>query len=348
MCKIPIKNLSEEELFAFFAQINEKKYRVKQLNDALYKKKINSFAEISNFPAQLIGVLEEKFSVSSLKIEKILESTDGSKKNLYKTLDNEYIESVFLPNLANSNKDEKNTLCISTMIGCPVNCDFCATAKMGFRRNLDVSEIIDQIFLTFSCTEKNINNVVFMGMGEPLLNYNNVMNALKIILKNEIISKKNITVSTIGIPEKIIDFANEEMKIKLAVSLHSPFDDTRKTLIPISKNHQIEDLLKSLDYYYQVTRVPITFEYILFRNLNDSDADVKKLARISRRFSSKINLIPFNDISFIADNIDLLPASEKEIAIFAKKLYNEDVMVFTRKSQGSDIAAACGQLASQA
>jgi len=231
------------------------------------------------------------------------------------------------------------------MVGCPINCRFCATARIGFKRNLDVAEIIDQIFLTENNTQKSIDNIVFMGMGEPFLNYSNVVNSLKIISKNEIVSKKNITVSTIGIPEKIIDFAKEEMKIKLAISLHSAFDDVRKTLIPVAKKYQIEDLLKALEYYYRATKMPITFEYILLKNLNDSEKDIKKIAKIARRFPAKINLIPFNDISFVAQNIDLIPASENEIKIFAKKLYNENVMTITRKSQGSDIAAACGQLA---
>ena len=385
MHKVAIKNRTENELLEFFAEINEKKYRAKQLNDALYKKKINAFSEISNFPKQLIVLLEKKFSATSLSTEKILESTDGSKKILYKTSDNQFIETVFLSNspmavnyslsarndikekesrsiltkrntqmtinesrskIAKSDfASNRHTLCVSTMVGCPINCRFCATARIGFKRNLDVAEIIDQIFLTENNTQKSIDNIVFMGMGEPFLNYSNVVNSLKIISKNEIVSKKNITVSTIGIPEKIIDFAKEEMKIKLAISLHSAFDDVRKTLIPVAKKYQIEDLLKALEYYYRATKMPITFEYILFKNLNDSEKDIKKIAKIARRFPAKINLIPFNDISFVAQNIDLIPASENEIKIFAKKLYNENVMTITRKSQGSDIAAACGQLA---
>jgi 23S rRNA (adenine2503-C2)-methyltransferase len=347
MSKISIKNLSENELLEFFAKINEKKFRAKQLFDALYKKRINSFSEISNFPAQLINILDKNFTVNSLTVENIFESNDSSKKILFKTVDNEFIETVFLPNSSNESQNNKNTICISTMVGCPINCEFCATAKIGFKRNLDVSEIIDQLFLTEKNVGERADNIVFMGMGEPFLNYENVINSLKIISKNEIISKKNITVSTVGIPEKIIDFANEDLKIKLALSLHSPFDEVRKTLIPVAKKYQIEEILKSLDYYYQTTKIPITFEYILFKNLNDRDEDVKKLARISRRFPSKINIIPFNDISFIDKNIDLIPATVEEIKVFAKKLYDENVMAITRKSQGSDIAAACGQLALQ-
>ena len=396
MSKISIKNLTENELLEFFNEINEKKFRAKQLFDALYKKRINSFSEITNFPAQLINILDKNFTVNSLTVENIFESNDSSKKILFNTKDNEFVETVFLPNSqmnakheATSQKEKlrvKHTqsVCVSTMVGCPINCKFCATAKIGFKRNLEVSEIIDQIFLTdryltnkhsFSACKNldvlheeifqkeklqvknrhlSVDNIVFMGMGEPFLNYENVINSLKIISKNEIISKKNITVSTVGIPEKIIDFANEDLKIKLALSLHSPFDEVRKTLIPVAKKYSIEEILKALDYYYQTTKIPITFEYILFKNLNDRDEDVKKLARISRRFPSKINIIPFNDISFIdnlncisSEGIDLIPATVEEIKIFAKKLYDKNVMAITRKSQGSDIAAACGQLALQ-
>lgn len=343
--KTPIKNLSQEELFAFLEKINEKRYRATQLNEALYKKRITSFSEISNFSPLLIEKIDENFSVFSLETEKIFESIDGSKKLLFKTGDNEFIETVFLPNRLNTSREERNTLCVSTMIGCPVNCKFCATARLGFRRNLTTSEIIDQIFLSRLQLKEYIDNIVFMGMGEPFLNYANLIDAIRKMSANGVISKKAITISTIGIPEKIIDFANEEIKSKLAVSLHSPFDEIRQEVIPIAKNYKIEELLKALDYYYQITRLPITFEYILFKNLNDREEDVKKIARIARRFPSKINIIPFNDISFVDNNIDLIPATEQEIAAFAKKLYYENIMVITRKSQGSDIAAACGQLA---
>ena len=344
----PIKDLTDDELYTFFEKYNEKKFRVKQLNDALYKKQIQSFTEISNFSPKLIEQLIANFSIHSLEIEKTFESIDGSKKMLYSTNDNKKIETVFLPNHQNNNgnnKEERNTLCISTMVGCPVNCAFCATGKLGYKRNLTVAEIIDQIFLTRIILGGYIDNLVLMGMGEPFLNYENLIPALKLITRHNILNKKAITVSTVGIPAQIIDFTNEEIKTKLAISLHSPFDEIRQKLIPIAKNYQIEDLLKSLDYYYKMTKLPITFEYILFKGINNRDEDVKKLGRISRRFPSKINLIPFNDISFIAPDCELVAASKEEVAEFSKKLYNEDVMVIIRKSQGSDIAAACGQLA---
>ena len=347
----PIKDLTEDELYTFFEKYNEKKFRVKQLNDALYKKKIQAFPEIPNFSPKLIDQLIANFSMYSLKVEKTFESVDGSRKILYSTSDNEKIESVFLPNHQNNNKnnkeekEERNTLCISTMVGCPVNCSFCATARLGYKRGLTVAEIVDQLFLTRVTFGEYIDNLVLMGMGEPLLNYENVVAALKLIIQNKILNKKSITLSTVGIPAQIIDFANKEIKTKLAISLHSPFDEIRRKLIPITKNYQIEDLLKSLDYYYKTTKLPITFEYILFKGINNRDEDVKKLGRIARRFPSKINLIPFNDISFVAPECELEASNQEEITEFSKKLYDEDIMVIVRKSQGSDIAAACGQLA---
>jgi 23S rRNA (adenine2503-C2)-methyltransferase len=347
MKKIPIKNLNEEEIYKFFEKINEPKFRAIQLNDAIYKKKISAFEEISNFSPKLIEKLNSNFLINALEVEKVDESADGSKKILYKTFENEKIETVFLPNRENQNREERNTVCISTMVGCPVNCKFCATAKLGFKKNLSISEIIDQIFLTRKTTGQYIDNLVFMGMGEPLLNFENLAAAIELILKNNILNKKAITISSVGIPEKVIALANKELKIKLAISLHSPFDEIRQKLIPISKNYSIEDLLKSLDFYYKTSRIPLTFEYILFKNVNDRDEDVKRLSRISHRFPSKINLIPFNDISFIDADFELEPANSEEISTFQKKLYEEDVMAIIRKSQGNDIAAACGQLAFQ-
>jgi 23S rRNA (adenine2503-C2)-methyltransferase len=182
-----------------------------------------------------------------------------------------------------------------------------------------------------------------MGMGEPFLNYDNVVQGVKIIRRFNIL--QGITISTIGLPDKISEFANMGLKIKLSLSLHSPFNEIREKLIPISKKYKIEDILKALDYYYRNIHLPITIEYIVFKGLNDRDEDIKKLARIAKRFPAVINLIPYNDISFIAPELDLIPSNEVEIKDFARKLYNEDVVAITRKSQGQDISAACGMLA---
>jgi 23S rRNA (adenine2503-C2)-methyltransferase len=342
-----IKNLNEEELINFFDSIGEKKYRIKQLYHAIYSKKYQSFEEISNFSIQLQKKLSSEFFINSLLLVDYVEATDGSKKIIFSTCDNEIVETIFLTNAENEDSQTRNTLCISTMIGCPVNCKFCATAKLGYIRDLDTSEILDQIILAqkYFGEENNIKNIVIMGMGEPFLNYENLMNAIKIIRHNNLFSDKSITISTIGIPDRISDFANMDMKIKIALSLHSPFDDIRQKLIPIAKKYKIEEILKSLDYYYRITHLPITFEYTLFQGINNREEDAKKLIRMARRFPSKVNLIPYNDISFIDSNIGLVPCSDTEIKEFAKMLHQENILVITRKSQGSDILAACGQLA---
>lgn len=350
--KRQIKNLSEDEIYAYFKKIGERKYRCKQLVEALYKRRVTSFADITTFSPSLIQKLNDSFEISSLVVEKVSESVDGSKKFLFRTADGEFIESVFLPNSASESKFERNTLCISSMVGCPMNCVFCASARIGYKRPLSVAEIIDQFLIIEKevinrAEREKINNVVFMGIGEPLMNLEAVLSAIKILHLEHLVNQKYVTVSSVGLPEKIAVFANSNTTAKLAISLHSPFDEVRRQIIPISKSYTIEELLKALDYYYREKHIKVTFEYILFKGLNDRDEDVKKLAKISRRFPSVINLIPYNDISFVDSSVELIPASEEEINTFAKKLFNEDVLVITRKSQGTDISAACGQLALQ-
>jgi 23S rRNA (adenine2503-C2)-methyltransferase len=347
--KYNIKDLSHEELFAFFEKLHERPFRAKQLNDALYMKRIKHFDDITNFPQALRDKLNDTFTVSSLKWEKEEISQDGSRKFLYKTDDKGLpLETVFLPNIANvGDGGERNTLCISTMSGCPVNCKFCATGRLGYNGALKTSEILDQLLQTANVVMSGINNLVLMGMGEPLLNYDNVVAAIRILSTLHIFNKRDITISTVGIPARIADLTNLELHTKLAVSLHSPMDSVRQELIPLAKSYTLDELLESLEYYYRASHLPVTYEYILFKGVNDSDKDAEKLTRIARRFPSKINLIPYNDISFIDADIGLEPASTEEIAAFAKKLHNENVMVITRKSQGQDISAACGQLAAK-
>ena len=337
-----IKNLSKEELFNYFENIGENKFRTNQLQNAIYNNRTSDFQSISNFSANLKNKLEQDFNIVSLELIKTMLSSDGSTKFIFKTEDNNFIESVFLPNNSNADASNRNTICVSTMAGCPVGCKFCATGNFGYKRNLDIAEILDQIlFIQQYFSDIKIKNAVFMGMGEPFLNYNNLISAIRLILEFSLLNSKGITISTIGIPAAILDFANEGLKIKLALSLHSPFDNNRQKLIPIAKKYKIEEILKSLDFYYRSTHLPITLEYILFKGLNDSNKDIKKLARIARRFPSVINLIPYNNIS---KNLDLIPCNETEIKEFAKKLHNENIVVITRKSQGQDISAACGML----
>ncbi|MCL2040122.1 MAG: 23S rRNA (adenine(2503)-C(2))-methyltransferase RlmN [Bacteroidetes bacterium] len=334
-----IKNLSKDELLGYFDKINEKRFRINQLYNAIYVNRITSFEAITNFSNQLKTQLDTDFYIQSLKLKDTMTSSDGSVKFLFETLDNNYIESVFLPN--NNTENEHNTLCLSTMIGCPVGCNFCASGRLNYVRNLDIAEIIEQImFIQNYFPSLKIRNAVFMGIGEPLLNYDNLVNAVKIILEFNLLNRKGITISTIGIPNSIVNLANSGLKIKVAFSLHFPNDNVRNKYIPT--NFKIEEILKALDYYYQNTRLPITIEYILLEGINDSDSDIKKLVSIARRFPSVINLIPYNS-SF--PDLGFAGCDDAKTKYFARKLYNEDILVITRKSQGKDIFAACGMLA---
>jgi 23S rRNA (adenine2503-C2)-methyltransferase len=344
-----IKNYNENDLMAWFEKHNERKYRSKQLLNAIYEQQITNFDEITTFPQKLREMMIDNFELNSLTIDDVQRSNDGSIKFLLTTLDDLNIETVFLPNSLNENNIKHNTLCVSTMIGCPLGCKFCATGYLGYKRNLTAAEIIDQYLLVKryvlqdeSIKYKHIPNIVFMGMGEPLLNFEALMQSIEVFVSHKLVFKNNITISTAGIPNKIIELANSEYAPKLALSLHSAFDDIRRQLMPISNKYEIEDLLKSLDYYYHQTHQAITFEYILFANINDRMEDVKRLTRISRRCPSKINLIGFNPIS---QTTELRPADEDGVSAFSAELHRNDVLSIRRKSQGADILGACGQLA---
>lgn len=339
--KTIIKNLSSSEIDAYFLSISEKKFRTKQLLEAMYLKQYRSFEEIKTLPVELRQKLNSEFEFDSLHIVSIKESIDTSRKFLFKTHDDNIVETVFLPNAQNTG--ERNTICISTMVGCPLACKFCATAKLGFQRNLTSGEIIDQIILTIRELRVPINNIVIMGMGEPLLNFKNILQALDYIINYKICKRKSITLSTAGISKKIIEFANSNVATKIAFSLHSPQNKVRKMLMPAAE--KIEEVCEALDYYYHKTKFAITFEYLLLDGINNTNEDIKKLIKLARRFPSKINIIPYNDISFTGNIDELTAASPKQIQEFATRLKEAGITAIIRKSQGSDIEAACGQLA---
>ena len=336
-----IKNCTAADLDLYFSSINEKKFRTKQIFEAIYLKQISSFDKITVLPIELRKKLDADFELNSLEFISYTTSSDFSQKFLFKTYDGHFIETVFLSNTKNSGT--RNTICISTMIGCPLGCSFCATAKLGFTRNLNVSEILDQIILITQKNKTPVDNIVIMGMGEPLLNFQNILQSLEIIINNKICRRKSITLSTAGISKKIIEFADSEVATKIALSLHSPQDKIRKMLMPAAE--KIEDVCNALEYYYHKTKLAITFEYLLINGLNNNDDDIKKLIKLTRRFPSKINLIPYNDISFTGVKNDLVAASPEQIQEFAAKLKSAGVIAIIRNSQGEDIEAACGQLA---
>jgi 23S rRNA (adenine2503-C2)-methyltransferase len=299
-----------------------------------------------NFPKSLREKLKENCTIQTLESITVQESSNTkTKKYLFKTIDDKKIESVIIP------EKERATLCISTQVGCPLDCKFCATGLMGYKRNLTVGEIIDQYFLTAKDLGKeNLTNIVYMGMGEPLLNFNNTLKSLS-IFTDELtkgVSRNRITISTAGIPQKIIDLANSKVRVKLALSLHSCFEDTRSMIMPINKKYSLKENLNALRYYTKKTRTRATYEYVMLKGINDTKDDIKALTKLCNEIPSKINVIPFNSIAHMnPDGISatLEPTPYKDILDFVKKLRDNNITVMVRETQGDDIAAACGQLA---
>lgn len=345
--KINLKGKILEELQEFFEQINEDKYRAQQLFQWLYQKRVDSFDEMTNLSKQLRNKLKQISSINSLKLIEIQTSSKtDTRKFIFKCEDGSLIESVLIPD------QERLTLCLSTQVGCPLDCQFCATGQMGYKRNLTVFEIIDQFIQTSKHSDRLITNIVYMGMGEPFLNYENTLKSL-LIFSSALafdISAKKITISTAGIPDKIIDFAHQPFKGKLAFSLHSTDEGIRNLIMPINKKYSLKENIEALEYFYKQTRRRITFEYILLKGINDSDKDVQGLVKLSKRIPSKINIIPFNSIAHTNPKglgAQLEPTSQEEFDAFVEKLRKNNLTVFVRNTKGNDIAGACGQLATK-
>lgn len=352
-----IKNLSERQIQDFFISIYEKNFRTKQLLDAIYKQRLGDFSEISNFPKKLREEIAKHFTLNALNLVKMADSFTerkesdrvegiglncGAQKFLYELQDGQRIETVIIP------AEKRNTICLSTQVGCPIACKFCASGKIPFLRNLEIAEIIDQLLISEKSSNSKISNIVFMGMGEPLLNYENLINSIKIFLKQLNFSRTKITVSTVGLVPEIFRLAKEGLRLKLAISLHATNDYKREKIIPIAKKYQLKDLLDAVKFYYNSTSVPITYEYIVFEGFNDTSEDLRRLSKIARMVNSTINIIPFNDISFTnAENLDLnlKAASTEKIVDFAERLRKLGAVANIRNSSGASIFAACGQLA---
>ena len=347
-----IRNFSLSELEAKFVNLNIPRFRAAQVYNSVYEHRATSFESIQTIPKSIRELLNELFLVNSLTLEKKQQSSDGTIKFLYTLVDGAKIESVLIPSelVVKDGSPKRLTLCISTQAGCPLGCEFCATATLKLKRNLEAAEIIDQFMSAQLHSDQEITNVVFMGMGEPMLNYDNVFKAVEIFTdaKNNLLSSKRITLSTAGVVPGILRMADEKRKIKLALSLHATTNGMRSKLMPIARKHSLEELGNTLEYYYRCTKNPVTYEYILFDGLNDSDADVKRLAKLSRRIPSKVNVIPFHSIEFTHPSeiaAELKAPSKEKFDSFIKKLMNEGVTVMIRSSSGLDIDAACGQLA---
>lgn len=356
MKKINLKGLNLSELENLVISLGEKRYRGKQLFDWIYNKKVNSIEEMTSLSKRFREELSKSAEIGALKILSHHQSSvDTTTKFLFELHDGKKIESVLIPprtafvnGKANTEEQKRLTVCVSTQVGCPLNCVFCATGTMGFKRNLTVGEIIDQVLQIEKFAAKKITNIVLMGMGEPLLNYSNVVNSIKIFIDGMNIAAKRITLSTAGIVDGILRLADEGLKIKLAISLHSLDDVIRTKLMPLNKKYNLDKLIDAVKKYYQHTKMRVTFEYILFDGINDSERDIDALVKLSRTIPSKINLIPFHRIEFVQHSEitnKLKTVSEEKTEYFAQMLRKNNLTVFIRSNAGEDIMAACGQLA---
>jgi 23S rRNA (adenine2503-C2)-methyltransferase len=355
MSTINLLGLTQQELADFAEQLGESRYRGRQLFQWLYAKHATTFSTMTDVSKDLREELAARCTIEFPKLETLQQSNrDGTTKFLFTLADGARIESVLIPprlafqknEASNEEEQRRLTVCVSTQVGCPLDCRFCATASMGYLRNLTVGEIVSQVLLSRTISGMDITNVVFMGMGEPLMNYENLMRAADIIVNGIGIAARRVTVSTAGLADRIRQMADEQRKVKLAVSLHSANNETRMKLMPIAKKFDLHELMSSLEYYHQKTRKRVTYEYIFFDSVNDSERDVAQLIKLARRVPCKINIIPYHSIDFVAPigmSAALRPSPRMEEIV--EKLRASDLTVFVRSNAGEDIDAACGQLA---
>lgn len=332
--RINIKSIKLEDLKEIMEEMFQKKYRGTQIYKWLWQKGVNDFEIMSDIGKEERNKLKEKFYISEMKLISKMESKDGSIKFLFELEDKEKIESVFIPD------ENRRTVCISTQVGCPLGCVFCATGKIGFKRNLKFYEIAEQVISVQKIIKDRITNVVLMGMGEPFLNYNEVIYALRIINRDIGVGARKITVSTSGITKNIYKFSEEPYQYKLAFSINAPDDEKRNKIMPINKIYNLKNVLESLKYYTDKKGMRVTFEYVLFKGFNDSMMDAVKLAEIARSIPSKVNIIPYNSI----ESSDFKTPDEEDVDRFVKILYPLSPAITVRWSKGKDILAACGQL----
>lgn len=335
--KKQILNFSLDDLKIELENIDEKKFRADQIFVWIYKKNVLAFEEMSNLSKNLRQKLDEEFDLSLLKVNKVAESpSDGTRKYLFELNDGNFIESVYMQ------EGDRVTLCISTMVGCPVRCPYCATGLMGFTRHLTTAEIVNQYLYINGKEDNPITNIVFMGMGEPFLNYDNAIKAAQIFNSpsGPAVSARKITISTCGIVPAINRFTKEEHKFKLAISLNGSNDEQRNIMVPINVKYSINTLLPTIKKYTHRSGQRVTFEYILVKDFNDSAEDAKRLKSMLSGFPCKLNVIPYNENSHCA----FKAPDESGLNKFVKRLYNAPFAVTVRRSKGLDIAAACGQL----
>jgi len=342
--KIDIKSLQLDELQEKLRELGEPSYRAGQVADWLYKKRVDAIEQMTDLPRDLRARLEESFRCEHLEVVRVLGARDTTRKFLFCLNDGNLIESVLIPAspALYGEKSDRRTICISTQVGCAYGCKFCASGLEGFSRNLRANEIVDQIIAAERESGDKIDNIVFMGMGEPLANFENLMRAIRIINAPSGlgIGARRITVSTSGLAPQIRKLADEPLQIRLAVSLHGATDAVRDQIMPINRKYKIEMLLSACDYYVSHKKQRITFEYILIAGVNDGADQAHLLAKHARRLSAKVNLIPYNTVEGLPWSRPSRHRQERFLSI----LRTERIPATLRREKGHDIDAACGQL----
>ena len=341
--KKDIRALSPEELKAFFVENGEQAFRAKQVYEWLWKKSAHSFEEMTNLSKSTRDMLNTHFVINAVRIHEMQISSDRTIKNAFKLYDDKIVEGVLIPSTT------RMTACISSQVGCSLTCKFCATGKLERLRNLNADEIVDQVVLLKRQAEEKykipLTNIVYMGMGEPLLNYANVIESVKMITSPEGLnmSPQRITISTAGVAKMIMKLGDDDVKFNLALSLHAANDLKRNQIMPINETNSIEALKEALRYFYSKTETRVTYEYILFKDFNDSLQDAKELAIFCKTIPCKVNIIEYNPI----DGSEFAQTSSEQLNTFAHYLESKNIIVNIRRSRGKDIDAACGQLANK-
>lgn len=339
-----IREFSLPQLKEYFESIGDKKFRAIQTYDWLWKKNARSFDEMSNLSLELRQALASAFDLISLSVDAEQHSSDGTLKSRFKTYDGHMIEGVLIPT------EKRNTACVSSQIGCSLSCKFCATGLMDRKRNLGFDEIYDQVALLNEQSNKvygqGLTNIVYMGMGEPLLNYKNVLKSIERITASDSMnmSPKRITVSTAGVAKMIKQLGDDGVRFNLALSLHAATDEKRNRIMAINETNNIKALIEALNYFYNKTKNDITLEYVLLQGENDSIEDSAELVKVYRKIPTHlVNVIEYNSVAGIA----FQKSGEDQTEIFTKYLAHHKVNVRVRRSRGKDIDAACGQLANK-
>ena len=341
--KKDIRALSKEELQDFFVAKGFPSFKGGQVFQWLWQKGIHDFELMTNLSLEHRNLLKEKFEIKHINIDSQQRSTDGTIKNAVKLHDNLVVESVLIPT------STRTTACVSSQVGCSLDCTFCATAALKRMRNLNADEIYDQVVAMDQQSklyhQRPLSNIVFMGMGEPLMNYKNVLAAIEKITDSEALgmSPRRIILSTSGIPKLIRKMADDEVKFGLAVSLHSARQEIREQIMPFAKKFPLTELIESLEYWYAYTKKQITFEYVVWEGVNDQKEDIQALVGLCKRIPSKVNIIQYNPI----EGSSMKQASQEIVDAYIKALTKARISVTYRRSRGMDINAACGQLANK-